>query len=157
MLEIRKCEADAFYKTSYYKHLRELYRVVVTPKQIGGVYTEIFEPADGIGARNVARVLINLHGGSFQRGARTASHMESVPIASIGKIKVVSIDYRQAPEYTFPSASEDVAKVYRQLLKTYKPANIGVRLVGGCFADCRDHRVVPEGEASFAWRRRHAL
>jgi acetyl esterase/lipase len=57
--------------------------------------------------------------------------MESVPIASIGKIKVVSVDYRQAPEYEFPAASEDVAKVYRELLKTYKPANIGIY---GCSA-----------------------
>jgi acetyl esterase/lipase len=131
MLEIRKCEADAFYKTPDYKHLRDLYRVVMTPKEIGGVYTEIFVPADGIGPRNSTRVLINVHGGSFQRGARTASHLESVPIASIGKIKVISVDYRQAPEYAFPSASEDVATVYRELLETYKPANIGIY---GCSA-----------------------
>ena len=131
MPDIRKCEADAFYKTAEYKHLRQLYPVVLTQKQIGGVNTEIFEPANGIGARNAARVLINVHGGGFQGGARTASHIESVPIAAIGKIKVVSIDYRQAPEYAFPSASEDVANVYRELLKTYKPANIGIY---GCSA-----------------------
>jgi monoterpene epsilon-lactone hydrolase len=53
------------------------------------------------------------------------------PIASIGKIKVISVDYRQAPEYAFPSASEDVATVYRELLKTYKPTNIGIY---GCSA-----------------------
>jgi acetyl esterase/lipase len=131
MPEIRKCEAEAFYKTPAYKHLRDLYPVVMTPRLIGGVYTEIFVPADGIGSNNTARVLINVHGGAFQHGARTGSHMESVPIASIGKIKVVSVDYRQAPEYEFPAASEDVAKVYRELLKTYKPSSIGIY---GCSA-----------------------
>jgi len=131
MPAIRKCEAEAFYKSPEYKHLRELYHVVMTPKKIGGVYTEIFEPADGIAPRNQNRVLINVHGGGFQGGARTASHIESLPIASMGKIKIVSIDYREAPEYTFPSASEDVETVYRELLNTYKPGNIGIY---GCSA-----------------------
>ena len=36
-----------------------------------------------------------------------------------------------APEHRFPAASEDVAAVYRELLKTYKPANIGIY---GCSA-----------------------
>ena len=33
------------------------------------------------------------------------------------KIKVVTVDYREGPENKFPSASEDVASVYRELLK----------------------------------------
>jgi acetyl esterase/lipase len=131
MPAIRKCEAEAFYKTADYKHLRELYKVVITSKQIGGVYAEIFEPADGVAPRNAHRVLIDVHGGGFIGGARTISHEESVPIASVGKIKVISIDYRQAPEYSFPAASQDVAAVYKVLLKTYKPSNIGIY---GCSA-----------------------
>ena len=131
MPTIRKCEAEAFYKTVEYKHLRELYRVTMTPKQLGGVYTEVFEPVDGIVPKNQNRVLINVHGGSFLRGARTESHSESVPISAVGRIKVVSIDYRQGPEFSFPAASEDVTAVYRELLKTYKPANIGLY---GCSA-----------------------
>ena len=47
MQAIRKCEAEAFYKTADYKHLRKLYRVVMAPKQISGVCTESFEPAEG--------------------------------------------------------------------------------------------------------------
>jgi epsilon-lactone hydrolase len=131
MPEIRQCQAELFYKSAGYRHLYELYRVVMTPKRIGGVYTEIFEPVGGIAAENARRVLINVHGGGFQGGARTESHMESVPIAAVGRIRIVSIDYRQAPEYRFPSASEDVAAVYRELLRTYKSGDIGIY---GCSA-----------------------
>jgi acetyl esterase/lipase len=128
---IRKCEADHFYNSASYKELRDRYRVVMTPREIGGVYTEVFIPAEGVSSNNRNRVLMNVHGGGFLGGARTLSQLESVPIASVGKIKVISIDYRQAPEFTFPAASEDVLAVYRELLKTYKPRNIGVY---GCSA-----------------------
>jgi epsilon-lactone hydrolase len=41
------------------------------------------------------------------------------------------VDYRQGPEYKFPAASQDVTAVYKELLKTYKPQNIGIY---GCSA-----------------------
>jgi epsilon-lactone hydrolase len=131
MPAIRKCQTDTFYKSSYYHRLRQLYGVEFTTARIGGVYTEVFVPMEGIAPKNQRRVLINVHGGGFLGGSRTSSHIESIPIASLGKIKVISIDYRQGPEYTFPAASEDVVAVYRELLKNYKPSNIGIY---GCSA-----------------------
>ena len=131
MAEVRKCQAEAFYRTTYYKRLRDRYHVVMNPQEIGGIHTEVFTPQESIEPKNKNRVLINVHGGHFKIGSRTISHMESIPIASDGKFKVVSVDYRMAPEYAFPVASEDVAAVYRELLKTYKPRNIGVY---GCSA-----------------------
>jgi len=128
---IRKCQAETFYKTSLYGELRARYPVTLTAEQMGGVYTEVFTPVDGIARENAKRVLINMHGGGFVSGSRTTSHLQSIPIASVGKIKVISIDYRMAPEYTFPAASEDVAAVYRELLKMYRPQNIGLY---GCSA-----------------------
>ena len=128
---IRQCLADAYYQTPKYKSLRDRYDVTMTPLTIDGVYTEVFTPDEGIASRNEKRVLINLHGGGFHSNSRIASHNESVPIASVGKIKVISIDYRMAPEYKFPAASEDVAVVYRALLKDYAPENIGIY---GCSA-----------------------
>jgi monoterpene epsilon-lactone hydrolase len=131
MPAIRRCEAEAFYATSSYKRLRELYSVAITTQQTGGIYTEVFVPRNGISRVNENRILVNLHGGGFLGGSLTLSHLESVPIAAVGRIKVVSIDYRQAPEYRFPAASEDVAAVYRELLKSYRPKNIGIY---GCSA-----------------------
>ena len=131
MHALRKCQAGAYYKTAGYKHLRARYDVTVTSQTIGGVYAEVFTPADSLAQKNKNRVLINVHGGSYRDGSRTISQIESIPIAAVGKIKVVSIDYRMAPEHRFPAASEDVAAVYRELLKDYKPENIGIY---GCSA-----------------------
>lgn len=54
-----------------------------------------------------------------------------MPVSAMMQIKVISVDYREGPEYKFPAASEDVASVYRELLKTYEPKNIGIY---GCSA-----------------------
>ena len=131
MPAIRQCRADHFYTSSVYKNMTKRYDVKISTKIIAGVYTEIFTPAEGVKNTNLDKVLINLHGGGFVYGSRFYSHLESIPISAVGQIKVVSIDYRMAPEYQFPAASEDVEEVYRELLKQYKPENIGVY---GCSA-----------------------
>ena len=73
---------------------------------------------------NKKLVLINLHGGGFN--SDSGSQIEGDPICNLAKIKVVSVYYRLAPENPFPAALEDVVAVYKELLKTYKPANIGI-------------------------------
>jgi monoterpene epsilon-lactone hydrolase len=128
---IRQCQADAYTKFASYQRLRDRYPVAITSEDIGGIPTEVFTPWAGVAPRNQRRVLINVHGGGFMMGAHLISHLESIPIASMGKIKVISIDYREAPEFSFPAASEDLAAVYRALLKTYQPKNIGIY---GCSA-----------------------
>jgi epsilon-lactone hydrolase len=115
----------------FYAPMRQRYPVKVEEKTIGGIATQIVTPSEGVTAKNQDRVLLNVHGGGFTSGARTASLVESVPVASIEKIKVISIDYRMDPEYKYPAASEDVAAVYRELLKQYKPDQIGLY---GCSA-----------------------
>jgi len=128
---IRKCEAGAFQASSFYERIRDRYAVTTVQQEIAGVHTETFVPAEGVAARNRRRVLVDLHGGGFLGGWGINSESESPPVASLGRIKVISVDYREAPEHVFPAASEDVAAVYRQLLKTYNPASIGIY---GCSA-----------------------
>jgi len=113
------------------EHAKALYPVKIESWTVGDVYTDIVTPADGAPKKNKDRVLINLHGGGFAFGARTSGLMESIPIASVARMKIVTIDYRQGPENHFPAASEDVATVYREVLKQYKPENIGIY---GCSA-----------------------
>ncbi len=120
----------------------------IDPVMLGGVQTDVVVPIAGIAPENKKRVLINLHGGGFFTGARSGGQAEAVPLAGRGRIKVVTVDYRLAPEHKFPAASEDVAAVYRALLKDYKPENIGIY---GCSAG---GALVAQ---SVAWFQQHQL
>jgi epsilon-lactone hydrolase len=101
----------------------ELYPVKIEETTTAGVRTDIITPLEMPDA-NRNRVLINLHGGGFN--SDSGSLIEGVPIANLAKLKVVSVYYRLAPENPFPAPVDDVVAVYRELLKTYKPQNIGV-------------------------------
>ncbi len=108
-----------------------LYPVNIEERVIGGVRTQVITPKAGIAPGNRDRVLINLHGGGFIWGEGNGARAESIPIAGLGRITVITVAYRMAPEFRFPAASEDVAAVYRELLKDYRPGNIGIY---GCSA-----------------------
>lgn len=116
---------------TFLKPIRARYPVKVAARRIGGVLTDVVTPAQGVAPRNAHRVLLNIHGGGFLSGAHTAALVESIPIAATMGVKVVSIDYRMSPEAKFPAASEDIAAVYAEMLKTYKPSQIGLY---GCSA-----------------------
>jgi epsilon-lactone hydrolase len=102
---------------------RRLYPVNVEEATIAGVRTDIITPLS-MPESNRNRVLINLHGGGFN--SDSGSLIEGVPIANLAKIKIVSVYYRLAPENPFPAAVDDVVAVYKELLKTYQPRNVGV-------------------------------
>jgi monoterpene epsilon-lactone hydrolase len=102
---------------------RRLFPVNVQELNIAGVRTDMITPLS-MPDWNRNRVLINLHGGGFN--SDSGSLIEGVPIANLAKIKVVSVYYRLAPENPFPAPVDDVVAVYRELLKTYKPRNIGI-------------------------------
>jgi acetyl esterase/lipase len=105
------------------------YPVDVVDQTIGGVATRIVTPKDKPYERK--HVLINLHGGGFTMCADACAMLESAPIASLGGYKIVTVNYRMAPEAVHPAGVEDVAAVYRELLKSYRPGNIGIY---GCSA-----------------------
>lgn len=111
--------------------MERLYPVKIEKRAIGGVPTQVVTPKQGIAPDQKHRVLVNLHGGAFLWGAGAGGLVESIPVASAGRIEVITVDYRQGPEHVFPAASEDVAKVYRELLKRYPAKNIGIY---GCSA-----------------------
>ena len=107
------------------------YPASIRTEILGGVQTDIVTPAAGVSVENRHRVLISLHSGGFMWGAGSEALLEAIPIAVTGRIEVVSVSYRMAPEHVFPAASQDVAAVYRALLKRYGPRQIGIY---GCSA-----------------------
>lgn len=116
----RRIHTDAWRKWDTAEALK-LYPVKIEEATIAGVRTDIITPPS---VPTPQRVLINLHGGGFN--SDSGSLVEGVPIAYLAKMKVVSVYYRLAPENPFPAAVEDVVAVYKELLKSYKPNNIGI-------------------------------
>lgn len=86
------------------------------------------EWVDGPGARTEACVLY-LHGGAFVMGS-PATHRElAARISTAGAARVLSLDYRLAPEFPFPAALDDARSAYHRLLGRGYPSTALV--VGG--------------------------
>ena len=118
-------------KEETYQRARAIYDVKIEDASLGGVSVQRVTPTKGVSRQNKKRVLISLHGGGFLWGGGKSALLESIPIAAIGEIEVITVDYRMAPEHNFPAASEDVAAVYKTLLAKYSPDSIGIY---GCSA-----------------------
>lgn len=125
-----------------------LFPVERKDEKVAGVHVYEYSPKEGVSAKNRDRVLINLHGGGFSGCWPACAELESMPLASRMGIKVISVDYREGPENKFPAASEDVAAVYQELLKTHKPRQIGIY---GCSAGGMLTAM------SMAWFEKHGL
>lgn len=107
--------------------IKALYAVNTRDAVIDGVPAIHVTPAAGVPKANARKILLNLPGGGFVMGMAPGTGMvESIPLSALAGVEIVSITYRQAPEAKYPAATEDVVKVYRALLKTHKPQDIGI-------------------------------
>ena len=102
---------------------KKLYPANVVEGTLAGVPVRVVTPLT-IAPGKANRVLINLHGGGFD--SDSGSLTETIPIANLTGTKVVAVLYRLAPEHPFPAGLDDAIAVYKELLKTYKPKNIGI-------------------------------
>jgi acetyl esterase/lipase len=78
----------------------------------------------GCDVANDKRLLINFHGGGFL--VDSGSLTESIPIAGLTGIPVVSVMYRLAPEHPFPAAVDDALAVYVEALKYRSAQSIAI-------------------------------
>ncbi len=122
----RRVEGNPVLLQRYLDRTRELFPTTFEEVRLGGVRAYDYRPADGVPAHNQNRVLIELHAGAFHEGWPSCAELQSTPICSLGRVRVVAVNYRKAPEHSFPAASEDVAAVYQALLETYPADNIGI-------------------------------
>ena len=130
--ELRACEARM--SVPLLEEALKAYDVTITPMVIDGIHTDVVTPAEGVPSDRAKRVLINVHGGGFRYNSGFGGKLEAMPLAAIGKYKVVTVDYRMEPEHSYPTASDDVIAVYKRLLQEYEPTNIGLY---GCSAGAR--------------------
>lgn len=107
-------------------YMRKLFAVDIEETTLDGVSVAIVTPKGGVRPRNAHRLILNGPGGGFRTGVRSNGLLISIPIAATMGIKVVSILYRQGPEYQFPAASEDLLRVWNYYLRSYPAKNIGM-------------------------------
>lgn len=105
--------------------IREKLGVMVEQTTIGGIKAFIVTPKT-IVVNNKNRLLMHLHGGVRVYGAGEAGTREAILMAAFGGFKVISVDYRMSSDFPFPAALDDAITVYRELIKTTSPKNIGI-------------------------------
>ena len=90
---------------------------------LGGVAIERIVPD----AAHEGRTFFHLHGGGYVLGNPAGSRAFTCEIARLARCKVVSVDYRLAPEHPFPAAVEDAVSAYRALLEMgIRPQDVAI-------------------------------
>ncbi|WP_315760695.1 alpha/beta hydrolase [Sphingomonas sp. Y38-1Y] len=97
-------------------------KAVVKPGSLAGVPVQIVS-RDG-SLPDGGPLLLNFHGGGFV--VDSGSLAESIPIADLTGIPVLSVLYRLAPEHPYPAAVDDALAAYRTALKTRRPSEIAI-------------------------------
>src|SRR5262245_35834210 len=100
-------------------------RVSVEPGEIAGVKIFTVTPAD-LPPENRNRMLVHLHGGGYVLYPGEAGAGEAMLMAGYGGFKVISIDYRMAPDFPFPAPLDDSIAVWRALVKAQDPRGMAV-------------------------------
>jgi acetyl esterase/lipase len=75
-------------------------------------------------------VILYIHGGGFTAGTVVAYRGLASRYSAAAQTRVLSFDYRHAPEHPFPAALEDSVTVYRWLLQTHGTPPHRLGLVG---------------------------
>src|SRR3954468_995097 len=117
--------------------------VTVTPADLGGVPTAEIT-VDGIEPRHV---VLYFHGGVYVMGDAFLAAELASQIGRRTQAKVISVDYRLAPEHPYPAAVDDALAAYEGLLQDgIAPADIafagesaGGGLAIATLVNARDH------------------
>ncbi|MGZ3525966.1 MAG: alpha/beta hydrolase, partial [Thermodesulfobacteriota bacterium] len=71
------------------------------------------------------RVMLYLHGGGWVLGSVYGYRPLTVALGKVTKMRVLSVNYRLAPEHPYPAALQDCTKAYQWLLRQgFQPSNI---------------------------------
>jgi epsilon-lactone hydrolase len=117
--------------------------VTVTAAELGGVPTAEFT-VDGIEPRHV---VLDFHGGVYVMGDAALAADRASQVGRRTDAKVISVDYRLAPEHPYPAAVDDAFAAYEALLDNgIAPADIvlagesaGGALAVATLVNARDH------------------
>jgi acetyl esterase/lipase len=105
--------------------LREQFGVRVEQQTIAGVNCYVLTP-ESMPEVNRNRRLMHLHAGAFFLSPGEAGTREAILMAGIGRMTVVSADFRMPPDFPYPASLDDAVAVWRELARSTSPANIGI-------------------------------
>lgn len=102
---------------------RDVRDVVRTPADAGGIPGTWFDPPGA----SPERVLLYLHGGSYQFGSSTTHGPLIARLARRAGMRALGLDYRLAPEHPHPAQLEDAVAAYRWILaQGIRPSQLAV-------------------------------
>jgi acetyl esterase/lipase len=113
---------------------------------IGGVPCEwVWQRATA----NAEQVTIYLHGGGFIAGSPASHYDLAKRLSSASHSRILMVDYRLTPDFSFPAQLDDTLTVYRELLaRDVAPKNIAIagdsaggNLALACVLRCRELRL----------------
>lgn len=84
-------------------------RDVTIPARHGDVQATLYSPAD---VPEPCGLLVYYHGGGFSVGSRTSHEPIARFLAHHAGVRVLSIEYRRAPEHPFPAAVDDAVAAF---------------------------------------------
>ncbi len=79
-------------------------REITIPAEHGGIPATLYAPAD---VPKPSGLLVYFHGGGFSVGSRLSHDPVARYLASHAGVRVLSVEYRRAPEHRFPAAVDD--------------------------------------------------
>ena len=104
----------------------------ITRVDAGGVRGEWVDShksanAENSGSEAHERVLLYLHGGGYVACSPTTHRDITMRLSRYGRCRVLAIDYRKPPKYTYPRPLEDAFGSYQWLLaQGYRSENIAI-------------------------------
>ena len=79
-------------------------REVVIPSEHGDIPATLYTPAD---VPEPSALLVYYHGGGWSVGSRTSHDPVARYLATHAGVRMLSVEYRRAPEHRFPAAAQD--------------------------------------------------
>jgi acetyl esterase len=104
--------------------------VQVADSELAGVPVRLFQPH---GSRDIP-LLVYFHGGGWVLGNVRTHDQPCRALARLANCRVISVEYRLAPEHRFPAAVEDCWAVTEAALKTGRPVAVAGDSAGGNLA-----------------------
>ena len=105
--------------------MREKLGVTMTPTSVAGVAGYLLAP-DRLPTEHREQLVLHLHGGGYVLGGGEAGTAEAAILVAFGGYRVLSLDYRLAPDFPFPAALDDATAAWRAIAQQYDPRCLAV-------------------------------